>query len=682
MRSALHFTCVLLSATGLCAEEAEFGGFRFADAQRDFADRIASFAPGDPSATDRSFLDPAVALGAPDYRNRTGAVSLGNGGVLVVAFDDNRIVRSGDDAPDLVIFEVGSDEEASLIAVSADGRSFVDVARIEQGTVGVDIDAALARAGVTEAEFRYVRITDEAGGNGARGRTAGADIDAVGVPATRRASPDSGPQDEEAPAAAEAPAVAEAPPSTFSAHHVGHYATVGEIRATYAPVFDRTPMIGLMRATATWLPDAVVVDLHFDPERQGDALRQAFLDNGYAPDRCTAVLTPTGDETLAALARSDCPTVLGLQVPRVQLLPESRSARRRDSVPGRARIAVRLELNGDSRVLGGAEFVAEVVLRPTHAPDLHNLLSRAHAAATMPPGNGLDLAGMRLDQSLDDLKAQATAVIAQPRGEWEERRPGRFLVDVEQWNLLHGGVSASDRVFPERATYEDTRDRLAASTAEALSEGRITLSDSAWIVARLEAPGVAALTSEIRMSVRPPVPEDVLVEPEEVVEIMSVDHGDGSRRPFWIRRKWSPFGDDAPLAETVTAALIEKYGEPSRRTGLAWVWSFDIDGQPVRDCAEADLAQAAGALGSAAGAEFIGCTVELTAAIQRTSSGLLHSLETTLFDARLYGADIVAPQWLELREAAAARAEAILSDPVLEERVRGEQDLQGRETKL
>lgn len=138
-----------------------------------FADRVVSFTPGArPSET--PFDNPAAALGEPDYRRTSSPdfVSLGCDGSLVLEFADNVLVDV--DGMDLYVFEVGPYVEETELAISADGREWRVVGRIEGSRADVDI-AAVARPG---ERLRFVRLTN-VGRKGCGGRHSGADIDAV-----------------------------------------------------------------------------------------------------------------------------------------------------------------------------------------------------------------------------------------------------------------------------------------------------------------------------------------------------------------------------------------------------------------------------------------------------------------------------------------------------------------------
>ncbi|MBX3600397.1 MAG: OmpA family protein [Rubrivivax sp.] len=138
-----------------------------------FADRVVSFTPG-ARPSEAPFDNPAAALGEPDYQrtSRPDFVSLGCDGTLVLAFADNVLVDV--DGMDLYVFEVGPYVEETELAISADGRDWRVVGRIEGARADVDI-ASVARPG---ERFRFVRLRN-VGRKGCGGRHSGADIDAV-----------------------------------------------------------------------------------------------------------------------------------------------------------------------------------------------------------------------------------------------------------------------------------------------------------------------------------------------------------------------------------------------------------------------------------------------------------------------------------------------------------------------
>jgi hypothetical protein len=164
---------VLLTAGS--AQAALIGGIEFPDGAISFADAVVSFAPGPDVAGD--FDDPLDALGAPNY-NGTGAVSLGNFGVLILQFLDNSLTTSGDNTPDLHVFEVGGVTERFNLAISTDGVSWIDLGDVLGQPTSVNIDGM---AGVVAGtQYSFVRLTDvlpEQSGS----PFGEADIDAVGA---------------------------------------------------------------------------------------------------------------------------------------------------------------------------------------------------------------------------------------------------------------------------------------------------------------------------------------------------------------------------------------------------------------------------------------------------------------------------------------------------------------------
>lgn len=180
-------TCGVLSALTLAAAPAaaqpaeECSGLSFGRGRRaiclpqgenSFADEVVSFTPG-ARPSSGVFAEAKYALGLPDYTstNDPGFLSLGCDGVLVVRFTDNALVDV--DGPDLFVFEVGPAVEPTDLAISEDGRTWVEVGRIEGSRADVDI-ASFVKPSQT---FTYVRLTNASRTCG--GRHSGADIDAV-----------------------------------------------------------------------------------------------------------------------------------------------------------------------------------------------------------------------------------------------------------------------------------------------------------------------------------------------------------------------------------------------------------------------------------------------------------------------------------------------------------------------
>ncbi len=137
-----------------------------------FADRVVSFTPGEkPSKPPFDF--PGSALGEPDYRNTYSAdfISLGCNGELVTQFTDNILVDV--DGVDLYIFEIGPVIEKTLLAISADGETWIEVGEIEGARSDVDIGPFVSKGD----KFPFVRLTNASVACG--GNHSGADIDAI-----------------------------------------------------------------------------------------------------------------------------------------------------------------------------------------------------------------------------------------------------------------------------------------------------------------------------------------------------------------------------------------------------------------------------------------------------------------------------------------------------------------------
>ena len=159
-----------------CLASAELiGGVEFPQGARSFADAVLAYAPGE--GVQSPYNHTANALGVPEG-NLQSALSLGQGGFVVVAFTDNLLTGSGDSSVDLWIFEVGGQAEHTFVEISQDGVEWVSVGEVGGYTSGIDIDAY----GFTQFDqFSHVRITDNPDEGGNSGPYVGADIDAVGA---------------------------------------------------------------------------------------------------------------------------------------------------------------------------------------------------------------------------------------------------------------------------------------------------------------------------------------------------------------------------------------------------------------------------------------------------------------------------------------------------------------------
>lgn len=148
----------------------------FPNGDASWADRVFSFGPGNPAAAP-DYAVPEQALGRPDVPENGGkaSTSLGRGGSIVLEFVDNRLIDV--EGYDLYIFEVGPEVEDTLVEISEDGTSWIEVGTVTGSTSYVDIGP------VTQPgqQFRFVRLTDDPNEGGRSGRYVGADIDAIGA---------------------------------------------------------------------------------------------------------------------------------------------------------------------------------------------------------------------------------------------------------------------------------------------------------------------------------------------------------------------------------------------------------------------------------------------------------------------------------------------------------------------
>ena len=116
MKAFVVFSVAMcLGSSSIYAQETCYRGVCFPAGDVSFADVVIRYLPdynGGCAPTHPNFTDPVSSLGPPDYEPTgcgtcEGSVSLGNGGLLEVAFVNNLLTNSGDSADDLHIFEVG-----------------------------------------------------------------------------------------------------------------------------------------------------------------------------------------------------------------------------------------------------------------------------------------------------------------------------------------------------------------------------------------------------------------------------------------------------------------------------------------------------------------------------------------------------------------------------------------------
>jgi outer membrane protein OmpA-like peptidoglycan-associated protein len=140
-----------------------------------FADEVVSFTPGKPAAAPE-YSSAAAVLSPPDHdprdRKDRNYVTLGCGGQLVLRFADNALVDVK--GPDLYVFEIGPQVEATLLSISTNGTEWKEVGKISGGTAMVDISGM----GAPGETYPYVRLTDPRQ-RGCGGQFPGADLDAV-----------------------------------------------------------------------------------------------------------------------------------------------------------------------------------------------------------------------------------------------------------------------------------------------------------------------------------------------------------------------------------------------------------------------------------------------------------------------------------------------------------------------
>ncbi|UXX84851.1 hypothetical protein [Roseovarius pelagicus] len=166
----LSFNTLPLAAQGALTVTDRGEDIVFPMGEVSFADSVVSFEIGRPSS-EPQYADPKAALGHPDGKD-TNALTLGCGGVVVLSFDDNFLVNV--EGPDLYVFEVGDDVEATDVSISENGETWHELGRISGATAAIDIARYVPKG---EARFRLVKLTDARAR--CNSRWPGADIDAV-----------------------------------------------------------------------------------------------------------------------------------------------------------------------------------------------------------------------------------------------------------------------------------------------------------------------------------------------------------------------------------------------------------------------------------------------------------------------------------------------------------------------
>lgn len=193
----------LVAGFTYCGQSSTYSGILFPEGDVSFADVLLKFDPlyqGGPGPTHANFIDPLKAIGPPDYsggNGGTGAVSLGNGGLIELGFSDNLLTNSGDAAHDLHIFEVGSQVEDSFVAIrpadaataaiatalgtDANLDGFFEIGKVFGSVSSIDIDAHFPGQASGTLRFDAVQLVDDPSEGSSTGTTVGADIDAVGA---------------------------------------------------------------------------------------------------------------------------------------------------------------------------------------------------------------------------------------------------------------------------------------------------------------------------------------------------------------------------------------------------------------------------------------------------------------------------------------------------------------------
>jgi hypothetical protein len=158
------------------------------------ADKVIQYVPGNPAPTDPKAQIPDSALGPYDKNVKDKYVSLGKGGVIELGFPQ-AFSNSGNSDSDLQIYEVGPDVEDTFVEIrpttqtlplldpakDADKDGFFEVGKVPGGTSLIDIDAFFPGFNPDQLTFDAVQLTDDPNEGATKGGTVGADIDAVEV---------------------------------------------------------------------------------------------------------------------------------------------------------------------------------------------------------------------------------------------------------------------------------------------------------------------------------------------------------------------------------------------------------------------------------------------------------------------------------------------------------------------
>lgn len=142
-----------------------------------FADEVTEVVPGNPSTPYARFLDKKNLVGEPDYdiEQIKNIFSLGCRGSVILKFTDNALIDI--EGPDLYVFEVGSNIEPTKLAISENGKTWIDVGEISGGRAEIDIHDFVKPGQI----FHYVQLTDLGKFCDPRESYPGAEIDGVGA---------------------------------------------------------------------------------------------------------------------------------------------------------------------------------------------------------------------------------------------------------------------------------------------------------------------------------------------------------------------------------------------------------------------------------------------------------------------------------------------------------------------
>lgn len=171
---------LLVDASTGCVETAEtYGGVEFPAGAVSFVDRVVKYDYNFSGYSyryddlDAAQQDARQVLGIPEQ----GHLSIGRGGRIRLQFVDNSLTVSGDDRPDLYIFEDGG-AESMTVDISKDDKSWYRIGENGRFDAGIDID----QFGFNSTDrFAFVRITDTTRQGDDTWPSTGSDILAVGA---------------------------------------------------------------------------------------------------------------------------------------------------------------------------------------------------------------------------------------------------------------------------------------------------------------------------------------------------------------------------------------------------------------------------------------------------------------------------------------------------------------------